>query len=303
MATMKRLLLLYNPNSGDGRIRAHLAEIVEIISLEGFEVTVYPTKSAGDGQRYISEHGQEFNQIVSAGGDGMLHETVNGLGAIGFSRRLGYIPAGTVNDFANTHEIPLKMEKAAKSAVSSNIRQIDLGVFNGRYFAYVAACGIMTHASYDTSQIDKKRFGSMAYVVNGLVSVDYTHWENNSCNMHVRWESGSVRGSFVFCSISNSEYIGGFRQFADDNFSWNDGLLEGFFIRTPRSIPDLNTILGGILLKDYSSDCFVKIQSPWFEIESDPVNWTLDGEYGGEHSHVYIRAAEEALMLSSEIEE
>ncbi|MCF0259040.1 MAG: YegS/Rv2252/BmrU family lipid kinase [Erysipelotrichaceae bacterium] len=297
---MKRLLFLYNPKSGDGRVRAHLAEIVEIMTAQGFTVTVHPTACKGDAQEQIIAEGKSYSQIVAAGGDGMLHEAVNGLAGIDFSRRLGYIPTGTVNDFANTHEIPLKIAEAAATAISPALRQIDLGVFNHEYFAYVAACGIMTNVSYETSQIDKKRLGSMAYVINGMTSVDYTHWENNATYMDVKWEGGSASGDFVFCAVSNSEYIGGSTQFADNNFSWDDGLLEGLLIRVPKSLMDLNVILGGIVTKNFSSSLFVKVQSPWFEIHSDLTGWTLDGEYGGDHTDVYIRTAGQALLLSSD---
>lgn len=174
---------------------------------------------------------------------------------------------------------------------------MDTGLFNEEAFVYVAAFGVATSVSWATSQEEKKRWGYLAYVVRGLQSVDFAHWENNSSQMKVIWDQGEVEGDFIFGSISNSRFIAGMNNFIDERFSCNDGLLEGFFIRRPMNLMELDTIFRSIREKNYDSDFFVQIQSPWFEIESEPTVWTLDGEYGGEQQQVTIRTVPRNLSM------
>lgn len=279
--SMKRMLMIYNPQSGTGKAIPVLSKLIDHFTKEKYEVTVHPTQEPLDGQKYITERGHDFNVIAVIGGDGILHEAVNGLAGIDFDVQLMYLPAGTTNDFANTHNIDMDLAAAARQLSNGRDALLDLGVFNGEYFAYVAACGLATAVSYETSQDEKRRFGPLAYIVKALSSVDFQHWENNCIPMSAKWQNGEAEGDFLFVSISNSRYIGGSDKLVDDGFSWNDGLLEGLFIRRPMNLMDLNAILSGILRKEFSEEYFIQVQSPWFEIHSAPASWTLDGEYGG----------------------
>ncbi len=142
---MEKLLLVYNPKSGDGRIRAQLAKVIEIFSNANYRVEVYATKRENDGMEWIEKVGCEFDRIVVCGGDGMFHEAVNGWFQSRSKAPLAYIPSGTVNDFANTHNIPKNdVEAATMIASDGMIDQIDAGLFNDTYFSYVAAFGFAT---------------------------------------------------------------------------------------------------------------------------------------------------------------
>lgn len=289
--------MVYNPQSGDGRVAASLSEILDRLTKDGYDVTVRPTQAPMDAMEYIYNCSQKYDRILVVGGDGILHEAVNGLAGQNFEPVLAYLPSGTTNDFANTHGISLNLLEAVDQFRTSEVQQIDLGVFNKEYFTYVAACGVATAVSYETSQEDKKRFGPLAYIVRALSSVDFQHWENNCTYMEIEWEGGKDEGDFLFVSISNSKYIGGSDMLVN-NFCWNDGLLEGLFIRRPMNLIDLNSILAGILRKDYPEEYFIQVQSPWFDIHCQPASWTLDGEFGGVHEHVRIEAASEALRIA-----
>lgn len=294
---MKRLLMIYNPVAGDGRVANALSGILNYWTSQDYLISVRPTQGPQDARAYLKEHATEYERILAAGGDGMLHEAVNGLAQAGFPAELSYLPAGTTNDFANTHNISLDLMEACHQIRTGSTSYLDLGNFNGEYFAYVAACGVGTKVSYEVSQEEKKRFGPLAYVVRGLSMVDFLHWENNCIHMKVRWLEGETEGDFLFFSVSNSKYIGGSDKFVPF-FSWNDGLLEGLMIRRPMNLPELNAILAGIMRQEYSERYFVQVRSPWFEIECDPANWTLDGEYGGLHEHVRIEAASRVLPIT-----
>lgn len=294
---MKKMLMLYNPCSGDGRIKDSLSELVDELTKNGYLVTVYPTQFAGDAKATIEKEGAAFDRIVVCGGDGMMHEAINGWIHGQNLPTLAYIPSGTVNDFANTHEIPRDMLTAAKVAASDSWTYLDVGQFNDEYFSYVAAFGVGTSVSYKTPQEKKKILGPTAYILEALNTVDFAHWENNCETMKITWKGGEVSGDFLYGMVSNSKYVAGTDVFTKDLFNWHDGLLEGLFIRRPMNLVELNMIIAGITRSDFSSPLFIQVQSPWFDFVCDQSAWTLDGEFGGVHDHVIAKVVPRALKM------
>lgn len=295
---MKKLLMLYNPVSGDGRIKASLSDLVDLATKAGYRVTVYPTQFSGDARQTIEREGADYHRIVVCGGDGMMHEAINGWMAGKSMPLLGYVPSGTVNDFASTHEIPRELEAAAKVACGNDWSRLDVGCFNDEYFSYVAAFGVGTSVSYSTPQAKKRRLGSLAYLLEALNTVDFAHWENNCETMKITWKGGETEGDFLYGMVSNSKYVAGTDVFTKDLFNWHDGLLEGLFVRRPMNLVELNTIIGCMTRSDFNNPLFVQVQSPWFDFETKSAAWTLDGEFGGVHDHVLAKAIPSALKLT-----
>lgn len=294
---MRRLLLLYNPQSGDGRIRAALSDLSDFFTKNEFEVTVHPTQFPKDAANQIEKRAADFDRIVVCGGDGILHEALNGIIRSQTAAPLGYIPTGTVNDFASTHKISRDIMEAAGIAVNGSLEPIDAGSFNGEYFSYVAAFGLATAVSYQTPHETKRVLGSLAYVLHALSVVDFTHWENNCQHMKILWQDGGCEGDFLYGMVSNSRYVAGMDQFTKNLFDWRDGLLEGLFIRRPMNLSELNTIIAGVARADFSSPLFIQVQSPWFEFDGEETSWTLDGEFGGAHTKVRAQAEPLAFRL------
>ena len=295
---MQKMLMLYNPCSGDGRIQGSLSELVDELTKDGYLVTVYPTQSAGDAESMIEKHGHLYDRIVVCGGDGMMHEAINGWIHGHDLPILGYVPSGTVHDFANTHDIPREILSAAKVAAGDSWTYLDVGQFNDEYFSYVAAFGVGTSVSYKTPQEKKKILGPTAYILEALNTVDFAHWENNCETMKISWQDNECEGDFLYGMVSNSRYVAGTDVFTKDLFNWHDGLLEGLFIRRPMNLIELNAIIAGITRSDFSNPLFIQVQSPWFDFECKQAAWTLDGEFGGKHDHVVARAVPKALKMA-----
>lgn len=295
---MKKMLLVYNPVAGDKRIQSALSDLVNTFTKKGYIVTVYPTQSAGDAKDKLARLQVEYDRIVVCGGDGMLHEALNGWMNGTDMPLLGYIPTGTVNDFAHSHHLPFSVLEAAEIAAGDSWTSIDVGKFNDEYFSYVAAFGIGTSVSYRTAQNKKNRLGSLAYVIEAIGAVDFAHWENNCETMRIKWEGGECEGEFLYGMVSNSRYIAGSDRFTRNLFNWRDGLLEGVFIRRPMNITDLNAIAMGIMQSKFDHPLFVAVQSPWFTFEGSKTPWTLDGEFGGDQDFVRAQAVPEALQIA-----
>ncbi|MBP8752271.1 MAG: acylglycerol kinase family protein, partial [Oscillospiraceae bacterium] len=141
---MKRLLLILNPCSGKKRANRALAEIVSIFNRGGYDVTVYTTAARGDATQVAASRCREFDCVVCAGGDGTFNEVVSGVYAAGSDTPIGYIPAGSTNDFASSMHLSRNLLQAARDIVEGEPRTLDLGSFNGRCFSYVASFGAFT---------------------------------------------------------------------------------------------------------------------------------------------------------------
>ncbi|MFR5733650.1 MAG: diacylglycerol/lipid kinase family protein [Clostridium sp.] len=109
---------------------------------------------------------------MCSGGDGTLNEVISGMMELTKPVALGYIPAGSTNDFASSLKLPKQMMPAALNAVNGIPRAVDIGRFcEDSYFAYVAGFGAFTEVSYMTPQDKKNLLGHQAYILEGVKSL------------------------------------------------------------------------------------------------------------------------------------
>ena len=170
----KKILFIFNPVAGRSLIRNNLCEIIEVLSGSGFEVVCYPTRAKGDARRVARERMGDYLYVVCAGGDGTLDEVVSGMMENPDKPfvPIGYIPAGTTNDFANSLQIPTDLIQAAEVVTTGRTFRCDMGLFNDSdYFTYVAAFGLFTGTSYQTPQDLKNQLGHFAYILQGLTEL------------------------------------------------------------------------------------------------------------------------------------
>ena len=165
---MKRMLFVYNPNSGMGLLKPKLSDVIDTFVKGGYEVTVYPTQRSQDAVRKVSEYTEEYDLVTCSGGDGTLDEVVTGMMMRENKTPIGYIPAGTTNDFANSLHIPKDILMAAHTSVNGAPFACDIGRFNDDVFVYIAAFGLFTDVSYQTKQNVKNVLGHLAYVLEGV---------------------------------------------------------------------------------------------------------------------------------------
>ena len=145
---MKKMLWIVNPHAGRGAMRGKLIDCILTFQEAGFDVTLHVTEGPEDATRVAQARAGEFDRIVCAGGDGTLNEVVTGLMQSKVRPPLGYIPAGTTNDFATSLGIPKVPAEAAAIAAKDRLQALDIGRFNSRYFNYIAAFGVFTEVSY-----------------------------------------------------------------------------------------------------------------------------------------------------------
>ncbi len=292
----KKMLFLFNPKAGRSAIKNSLSEILNIFTAGGYDVLAHPSQAHMDMEKFVIERGREFDVIVTSGGDGSLSETINGLMRMDNPPVLGYIPAGTVNDFAVSHKISKNMLVAAKDIVDGEVVKTDICKFNDSYFSYVAAFGAFTDVSYDTPQEAKNILGRNAYILEGIKRLPTLH----SYNVEVEHDGEIFTGDFIYGMASNALSVGGMKLGKHTEISMNDGYFEvGLVKKTVSDFFNATTMLGAALsqfLLDNKSVYSFKTDKLIVRSESG-ISWTLDGEYGGVCTEAVIESKKEALDI------
>lgn len=291
----KKMLFIYNPRAGKSQIRSNLLDMIDIFVKAGYEVTAYPTQAKGDGIKAVTERKTGYYDIIAcSGGDGTLDEVVTGM--MHCERRLpiGYVPAGTTNDFAGSLKIPKNMAEAAKVITEGRDFSCDIGGFNDDIFVYIAAFGLFTEVSYETRQDVKNVLGHMAYILEGVKRLSNI----KSYIMKAEYENQIIEGDFIFGMITNSLSVGGFKRITGKYVQLDDGEFEVTLIKRPANPMELNTIVAALLNRNINTDLMYCFKASSLRIKSEEeIAWTLDGEYGGKHCEVSIQNYKQALQI------
>ena len=281
----KKLLLIANPKAGTGKIKTELMSVVSALSDGGYEVTVYPTKSELDAMRKVEADGAFYETVVVCGGDGTLNEVVNGIIRKDLDIKIGYIPAGTLNEWSGGLKISRSIKTAAKDIVNGKVISLDVGRFIDRYFTYTASFGAFTEASYSAPQDVKNVIGQAAYFFEGIKSIA------NIKGRHLRVETEAkvTEGDYLFGAVSNSHSLGGVLKLNENLVELNDGFFEVLLIRRPDTLAELQQIVDGLLKKDFNRKGLEFFKAAKIKIVSDEaMDWTLDGEHARSRKETVI---------------
>lgn len=291
---MKKMLLIINPVTAKSIITPHLVDIIDIFENGGYDVTVHITKRKNDTCDTVKAIGSQFDTVVSVGGDGTLNETVAGVISLDNKPKIGYIPAGTTNDFATSWGIPSKPVEAARLIIEKDPVPTDVCVFCGRPYIYVAAFGAFTEVSYQTPQQLKQNFGRTAYIVEGIKRLAAIRpWK-----MKFEYDGKTVEGEFLYGMISNTKRVGGFDLKIKDDISISDGLMELILIKKPEKSTDNAKMLGAVLAQDTSSGFISFDHTKKIRFHTDEMMpWTVDGEDAGSTQDGTIEILHHAVEL------
>jgi diacylglycerol kinase (ATP) len=193
-------LIILNPSARSDRARRWQARVT---SLTHGTAVLCETSCTGEAESVARRAAQEgYGKIVAAGGDGTIHEVVNGLA--GTEAALGLLPLGTMNVFATELGLPSgDLEKCWQIICDGHTRCVDLPAANGKHFVQLAGIGLDAQAVQETSQAFKRNFGPLSYLISAAQIASRTP-------PHLLIESadaGSTGGSFVL--IGNGRLYGG----------------------------------------------------------------------------------------------
>lgn len=296
----KKLLFVFNPHSGKGQIRSKLLDIVDIFVKTGYEVQIHPTQEPKDARELVKKRAGKFDLVVCSGGDGTLDEVVSGMMQREKRVAIGYIPAGSTNDFAVSLKLPKNMIEAARTSVLGTPFRCDVGDMNGKFFVYIAAFGLFTDVSYGTPQEWKNILGHAAYLLEGAKSLTGI----KSYSMVVECNGEIIKGDFIFGMITNSTSVGGFKNMTGTNVELNDGLFEITLIKKPKNPMELSEILVSLTSRKDETELIYSAKAAHLSLVSEEeVAWTLDGEFGGSHTKVLIQNERQAVEIMADREE
>ena len=274
---MKRLALIYNPNSGDRTFKNFIDDMLEIFQSAGFCVTIHRSESPQSIRLFIEGMtANEYDSVVISGGDGSLNMAVNAVMNRGLAVKFGIIPSGTANDFAAYLNLPKDPILTAEIIARGKTAFVDLGKANEKYFLNVFALGYPANISHIVDGDLKNVMGKMAYYMKALgemgsfspITVDITN------------SKGSFREELALALVLNGTGAGGFSDLVPDGSAF-DGFLDFLALRSfnfPALGPLVLKVMRGEHLDDenvvHFRDSFVKIQS------FGPQNTDVDGEPG-----------------------
>ena len=292
---MEKLLLIYNPNSGTRKSARHLSEVCEVFTEGGYLVTALPTLKRGDATEYVERFGRDYNFIAVMGGDGTYNEVVSGFVQAGIKTPVGYIPCGSTNDFAQGLNLSKDIITAAKDIVHGRPSGLDVGVFNGRVFTYVASFGAFTKASYDTPQSIKNALGHIAYILAGATTIP----DIRPIHATIKTDNETYEGDYLFGAISNSTSMGGVLKLKPEDVDMSDGLFELLLLRTSTDVLEIGDLVRAVAEQKYDTTPMLTfVESSRFEIDiPEAVDWSLDGEYQKGVQHIVIENKPSAINL------
>lgn len=299
MHDRKKLLFIMNPKAGVMLAPKYLADIVEKFSGNGYLTQVLMTTGRGDARDFAAEYGSESDIIVVSGGDGTLNEVIDGLLSEGLKTPIGYIPAGSTNDFANSIGLPKTIHECVDRIINGTAGPVDIGSFNGRYFSYVASFGAFTSVTYSVPQNIKNIFGHAAYVMGGITELA----KLKSIHAKITLEPGTPEeevheGDYVLGAICNSKSIGGILNLEKLDVDMNDGSMEVLMIKMPKDLIELSDIAASTLGGTFRSHQIETYSAHNVTVQiGEDIHWTLDGEYEKGSSVCEIKTLESAISL------
>jgi YegS/Rv2252/BmrU family lipid kinase len=290
----KKVLLIVNPKAGKLKSRNRLFSLVKQISLRADVCNMVMTRRPADATTLVEKNYSKYDIIACLGGDGTLNEVITGIMNVQSDISLGFIPAGTTNDFARSHQMVRNIRQSAEDIMTGDVHPLDIGKFENSYFSYIASIGAFTAVSYKTPQLAKNTLGYVAYLlfsVNHLTSL-------RKHRVTIKTAENTVDEEVIFLAVTNSTSVAGMLKYPKDKVRTDDGLLELLIIRYPKNVSQWAEIVIELAKGNYQHPLIEMRSLSSVTIESkEALNWCLDGEFGGAYKKADIQCLPKKINL------
>lgn len=274
---MKKIMMIYNPTSGEGTITDKLEDIVKLHQDEGFDLLLREINGELDLETVLMELNDDFSHIMVAGGDGTVNILINSLIGLNIDIPIGVIPSGTANDFASHIGMPHDVLEACRRILSSKPKKIDIGKINNKYFINVASMGLFTDVSQKTDQTLKNTIGKTAYFLKGIQEIP----NFKKIPIKLKAKEFNYEGDVYVVLIFNGNSAGSM------NIAYNADLADGkldVIILNPESLLDIFPLFMKLIMKKNLTGVagLTYFQTDELSIETDISDLTtdIDGEWG-----------------------
>ena len=273
---MKSCVVIYNPNSGHTLKTKHLKEYKTILEKHGYSARFIGTEYRGHAKEIIS-HLDKCDLVISMGGDGTFNEAVTG----NLQRKdrlvLAHIPVGTTNDVGVMFGYGKDIKRNLSLLLNGVTKEMDICIINGQPFVYVAGFGKFMHIPYQTSRTLKKKWGYLAYLIEGVK--DFFS-PTKLYKLSYKVNGIEKTGYYSFMLISNANRIAGINNFYKD-VKLDDDTFEVLFCNFRKRIDIIRTftMLLTLDVTKVSGLEFYRTNHRELEFEDYPKKaWCIDGE-------------------------
>jgi diacylglycerol kinase (ATP) len=197
----RNVLLLLNQHARQGqRYAKAISAQLELLGMKPVEESITHPESLSD---LIRDYRDRVDLVVIGGGDGTLNAAAAGL--IDTQIPLAIVPLGTANDLAKTLGIAPSPIEACRAISTGQIRRIDLGWVNGKYFFNVASLGLSVKITDNLTKEAKRRWGVLAYAKTALLAI----WRTRPFSAEIRYGDRSISVKTVQIAVGNGRFYGG----------------------------------------------------------------------------------------------
>ncbi len=275
---MKKIKLIYNPNSGDKTFKFDLDIYIENLQNAGYEVHVFRCINEKSMEQAFKNIPKDFYEaFIVSGGDGTINIFINYIMKYGLNHiPFAIIPSGTANDFASFLKLPKEPDDACRIIKDNKTIPVDIGLCNDKYFINVCAGGLFANVSEKIDKNLKEALGKFAYYISALQDM-HTF---KPINLKITNSKGVIEDKFDLFLILNSSGTGSIKKLSP-SASISDGFFDFVGFRNV-GITDLPSFVIKFLKGEYlEHDKIVFFQDKEINIESvEEIYSDLDGEKG-----------------------
>lgn len=292
---MEKVRIICNPNAGRQIVQKNLPKLVKFLQNEGKIVDLDYTEGQFQAENLALEScNNGYDLIITVGGDGTVHEVVNGMMKSSTKPKLAIYPAGTVNDFGNYLKIPKNIMDFGWMIKTNKTMKVDVGVSGERYFLNVAAAGLLPEVAHKVSSEAKTVLGKFAYYIQGVK--EFPKMIFKPVHLRLCLDQHEEEKEVLFFILANSPSVGGFKYVAPQA-KIDDGYLDLLIVEHSQ-LKDVAGIFLKAITGNHATHPGLKyLQVKEFSVHSDvKIDLDLDGELGG-HLPMNFRVEKQALEV------
>lgn len=275
-------LFIINPSSGRQNFQDKIKDIAGKLIVDQIcnTIDVFYTEKQDDAMEKAAELKQgDYDFVVSVGGDGTLNEVINGIVDGGSHIPVAAISAGTVNDFATYLDLPQNVDDFCQMIKDYELKDVDVGKVNGKYFINVLAAGIFSDIGFRVTKDKKAAMGKLAYYLEGATALP--EQMGNSFLLRFTTEERVIEEETLLFMVANSQSVGGFREIAP-MASVSDGLLDIIIFKKTdifQILPLLISVLNGDHVNHQAVE-YLQAENIFIEnLSGKEIALDYDGEY------------------------
>jgi diacylglycerol kinase (ATP) len=277
------VVLIVNPTAGRGMAGRQVPEIQKLLGDAAAGWTWRFTEKSGDATvlaRAAVDAGARL--VVAVGGDGTLHEVMNGV--LGSGATVGLIPYGTGNDFARAIGLHGSLETACRTLTAGTAKNIDIGVIEGegtggpKHFLVLAGTGYDARTAQTVNSGIRFLTGPLAYIWGAVLTL----WKFQPFTLTLTLDDAPPRKlQAMFVSFANAETTGGGMKIAP-GAQVDDGCLDICLVAEvskPTLLYNLTQIFSG---RHVRCSAVTMLKAKCLTVDADPPQPLLiDGEVCG----------------------